>query len=1149
MRYYLVLFILLLVVTLPASAKVPTMLRIVDLRGTIGQPELENWLGSLQGVINRDQQAEPVYLLRNQHDDDMAQVLLAMYGLKKEVYTAGALLAEETPQLTGQVLYSAKQPWSRNVALTAAALANGKVIATADDLGLPTIFDLRDRWDNRRDAYRWAQQQYQTKADKSLLVLAPESGNMLADIISARGLLAVDYSTLQTDEKADLQQLIAQLPANSFILGDIDAPGKYLDAFWALTTMISASNSHFLQASNTANLSCYARFPISRPLYQGRVVGVSSASSSRNLVLIYDGGLASLNGSQSLDHAIGFLTNLMQDKALAGLPVGVEVPTAIADFAPPVYQFLIARQLQSSVEFVAAPNGEGWTLPMALPDASNFLQRSAQAAQKIDIRVASFFDVGDAAAYQTMITKAAGFAWSGSYIYPVAVDSLPDKKGRAPIIINNFTCQPGYSRARNPAELRSLLESLMRYNLPSQVIYLDPYGVTPSMLANMLPEITANFSLLTPSQAAQEWLENSYVSPWLDLKTKWGIKYAKRENPTLKVSTPKSVTTASAADAIPISVQITGRNQVLQARVIYITPDKRMRVAYMQNSGDNNWETTLPPALVGGKLSFSVEVVEQGGVIAAADPNTRPTFWGYGVTTTTPISIDIPVVDTDEDGAEDTLEIYQNSDPRNWDSDGDGLADGYDVDPTKINRDISLLFPAILPPIDLPFISDPGKSRLEFDARLLPAASSMTYHISLKDLPATVGSLRLQSVGKLSIQINNQPAQVIGAANIMSVNELPVTRELMLEKSLDIRLTALDTDCLCYSLRLTNNPEGPYFLPGSIALSPARPPAATPIRITAGVYSPNGIKAIRVNYGISLDALKTMDMALVEGSSGAVFLAEIPGMNNGDILIYNIEATDRKGNFSASPYNAEPIGLVGKMHSVALQGTRDLESGNWNASPIWGSTGRSLASGDGNDHYFFRSRPGKYNVWIQTQPRQRGINITVKKGNAKRLEYTIPAGSADGWYNAGTFSAAGYDKLDVNVTTVGETGFTAYGAIIFTQNNNFRPPLTHAGFDWYNSLLVSGISNGQTITGNVLLKVQPVGNIDEVRVLAKKRNAIPDKIKEFTRAADGRFLLRTFDLPAGEYDIIVTGVKNERDGREITPVPLVTVTLRVTLMK
>lgn len=114
-------------------AVTPTMMRIVDLRGLNGQPELETWLGSLQGLLNRQDDGTLIFMVRSDNDEELASSMVAMYHLQREVLTPGALLDIARPSLTGQVRYDPAQPWTRNIALTTASVADGRVIASADD--------------------------------------------------------------------------------------------------------------------------------------------------------------------------------------------------------------------------------------------------------------------------------------------------------------------------------------------------------------------------------------------------------------------------------------------------------------------------------------------------------------------------------------------------------------------------------------------------------------------------------------------------------------------------------------------------------------------------------------------------------------------------------------------------------------------------------------------------------------------------------------------------------------------------------------------------------------------------------------------------------------------------------------------------------
>ena len=107
-------------------------------------------------------------------------LLVKTYGLKKETFSPGALLEAEKTKLTGQVLYDPAEPWTRNIALTAAAVQPGAVVATDSDLGLKTVLDTRKRWKDRVSAYTWAIDQYVGKANMHSFVLAPESGHLLS---------------------------------------------------------------------------------------------------------------------------------------------------------------------------------------------------------------------------------------------------------------------------------------------------------------------------------------------------------------------------------------------------------------------------------------------------------------------------------------------------------------------------------------------------------------------------------------------------------------------------------------------------------------------------------------------------------------------------------------------------------------------------------------------------------------------------------------------------------------------------------------------------------------------------------------------------------------------------------------------------------
>ena len=1135
MRYCLLVIIALLLPVLTSAATPPTTMQIVDLRGIAGQPELDTWLGSLQGLANRQDSPTIAYLVRNDADAELATAFIRMYHLKKESFTYGAFLAAMKPSLTGQVLYSAAEPWTRDIALTAAAVADGMVIATDADLGLHTVLDLRNRWKDRRAAYAWARKEYGEKVETGTCVLAPESGHLLADLIVSRKLLAVDLSPTDAEENTDLRGIIDGLPAGGRLLGSPDNRcGDPDAALWALLQLFGGQDRTLVPARWSANLSCLARFAISRPILQGRLeAGFGETASS--VVFIYDGG-RNMSGSQSLDYAAQLLPTLLGDPALSNLPVGIEVPEAVLDYAPGLYQLLIARQRMTAAELIAAPNGNGWALPMSLRDPQSYVMQSALSAAAMDLRSLSFFDAGGKEAYGKFLGNLAAAGWQGAFAYPIATDWLADKQARDIRLLPRFAGLVGATRVRTPAELRSVLGKLTN---PFNVVYLDPLGIPPAVLRNYLPEITNGHTLLSPSQALRGITEYYALVVHLRAQQQANVKTPGRKKPTLTVDKPMTTLAAPTADVpIPISVHVAGTAPVLVARLVYTTA-RGVGAADLQDAGNGNWKALIPPTLAGGTVSVYARVIERDGL---------------GMSVSEPLNIEIPIIDSDKDGLEDTMEAYLGTDPHDPDTDHDGLPDGFDPDPLHPNADTANLLPSIFAPTDKPWLADAGASTTDAAGRHVPAGGAVTYRLPLQQMPAAPGAVHLITVGTGTAALNaNAPVALTKSVDTLAVTDVPVTTEQMAGKELTVKLTAGDAPLVVFSLTLINNPKGPYLSP--VSLSPPTPPAGEPIVATATVYTKNTLKSVRLRYGPDLAHLKTLEMGHLEDTAGAVFAETIPPQEGGTFLLYGVEAEDTEGNLSAGPFQVVPVGISHRP-SITLVGSRDLR-GSWNATPIWGSYGRSLVKGSGEDRVRLYPRIARHYLWLLAQPTERAIrvkavrNATLTTDEAVLMDKTVAAGNGSGWYRLGyvDYRFETTYGIDITVTPVGDEGLCAYGMLVMTQDEFFQPPLANAGIDWFNTLTVSGISNGDAVKDAIRLKVLPTGNIDVIHVTAKQRKAYADTFiledLEFKKQPDGRYLLSAREMPPGEYDVTAQGLKLVKVNGQTKTFPIVTVTVHV----
>lgn len=1114
-----------------AAPAAPTALRVVDVRWIEGQPELETWLGSLQGALNRRADQVPVFMLRTATDAEWVHTLVRTYGLKTETFTPKSFLDVIKPVIKGQILYDPAKPWSRNAALTAAACTEELRIVTDTDLGLPTTLDLRTRWTNRRDAYAWARETYGKQVAPESCVFAPESGHLLADMIVARKLLAVDYAPTEAEETTTLKALLKEYPAGSRLYGEPDDRcGNLETALWQLTALLHEGGQRLVPVRMTANLSCYARFPVTRPL-QPWLEEATPKDGDNTLVIIYDAGSPLFDGSQSLDAGVNFLFGLLGDPALADLPVGLQVPLPLIDEAPAVYQALVARQRFTAAEFVAAPNGNGWALPMLVADPTPYLAESGAQAQRMGIQVSTLHDVGGKEGYERAQQGLAQAGFRGICVHPLATASIADKQPRIDAVYPGCAVLVSEARVSTPAELRAALKSMKR---PFQILYADPFGLPPATLRAMLPEIAETRSVLAPSQALRAMEESASVMPFLLAKLAARPKAIPKRDPAkLRVGKPTtSLANPTTADAIPISVTAQGSN-VLVARLIVTTPHGRVGTVDLRLS-DGAWKATLPPLLIGGETTIRARFVDKTG---------------FGVALSEPLILTLPIVDGDRDGAEDTLEAYQMSDPANPDTDEDGLPDGLDPQPLRPDRAISSYGLPIDPPCEGAILTEAGKSTTEEGCRLMPANESVTYTLPLAEIPAPGTVLRLITVGPGTVALNGgAPATLEARKDTLMTTVLPLGADLRKGGTLTVKLTAGAEPLRLCSLRLTANPEGPYILP--ITLTPAHPPAGMPITVSVTVYDPDGVKAVRARYGTSLTALQSVELKPVEGGGGVIFTGEIPAQQSGNMLLYGVEAEDDKGNRSASPWLLEPVGHTRK-HTLPFHSTREFK-GAWENRPLWGRYGRALLDGAGIDKAEARLRPGTYYVWIQGAPRQRGLAVAVFTNNLlgspskTLLSATVPAGSADGWVKLGNFRNDEDLKLvNITVTPVGAKGFCAYGMLVLTQDAAFNPPVATAPLDWYNSITIRGLKDGQVITGDAITcTLFLTGNIDDVHLAATSVN---DSTKEypFAKQRDGSYALSTRILPAGEYKITGAGYKRASKNNQTGIIVLVSATLKV----
>jgi hypothetical protein len=750
----------------------------------------------------------------------------------------------------------------------------------------------------------------------------------------------------------------------------------------------------------------------------------------------------------------------------------------------------------------------------------------------MDLDATALVGVGGAWPELPAVLAAAAGPWHGAFLHPGA-GALPAWTATPQPPLATFPVLMAPRVIHTVAEFRAALS----LRGPVQVLILDPQGVPPSTVAALMAEITYKHSLATPAQALRAAREFAAVGPFLQAQAAAGTKRPARRKPTLAVAAP----TAGALEPgrpISVSVRYTGDAGVLLARAVFQEPGGRIGAVDLREERAGVLTGTLPPLLQGGAVSLRARVVENGG---------------FGVTITPPAALAMPGKDSDNDTLDDAMETWLGSDPHSQDSDADGLPDPLDGAPAEVDRDVNAYYPEITPPGDAAVLTSAGASTPAAHARVIPPNTTVTYRLPLRDLPAGFATLRLTTAGPGTVSVNGAAAVPLAAAgSARAITDLPLKG--VTGPACTVTLAAGATPVRVYALGLVTNPDGPFIR--ALTLTPATPPANTPIAVRVVVFSPAGVDAVRLRYGPSLDGLRTLELTAEKDSGGVVFTGTIPPQT-GASLVYGVVAKDKADRIAAGPFRAVPVGKT-RGYTLALLGGRDL-FGNWEPDPIWGF-GRSLTVGSAVDERERASlRPGKYTVWLLALPRERGLAVKVSTPGSwteKRetlLEASVPAGAPDGWHKMGAFTVPDETRrLGIAVAPVGEQGFCAYGEVVLTQDPDFVPPLAHAGLDWYNTLRITGLTDGDTVAGDLACAVPVTGNIDSVDVTAemKRGGAIADtRTYHFTQTEPGKYRLSTKDLQPGLYAIKAAGYRVTTEKGVRTPTELLSATIMVTLTK
>ncbi len=655
----------------PVSRAQPGEVLLVDV--SAAAPDEHLLAVTLQGLANRHSDGPRVFLLTGTRDGEWLDYCLRFMPRATRPIDVQQLLDILKPEIAGQILYDPQEPSTINIATTAAGLRQAAVSST--DLGLPTLLDLRGRWQSAAEAERWAVASLLPACDHSKAALLPADAFALRDFVVQEQMFAVSLPESPEDEA--FQSVLFHLTPGAALYGE--APVELRPAL--------SRASHFLvPASEAANLSFLSRVETGMPLHQ--YVGHLEPLAPRFLTLVFD--------CSDLDFAINDMPALWEHPARGSLPLGWAVPAALfTPAAPAAHRYYADAYLSGTDQFILGPTGAG-ALDLSLATAPyTFFRATARARAGLDTTASLYAVRSEADLGAELVRFAAETGMRGVFVVgapqlrPVLLDGIPALA------------------APRVASAAEAVDYLNRIPLDRRcaALLLDPRRMTPGDAAHIAAHVSGRFVIVPPAEMMELMRELSLPQqPGPAAVSIGSVRYPDPAEPTAPV---------------PISVLIEAPGGLLSASAVYRRAGHPLAFAEPVVLTQRGYAAELPPLRPGGVIELSIRARDLAG----------RTAWSPSW------SLSVAREDSDGDGLADAEEAFVLTENDNADTDGDGLVDGLDARPLHCDRVQATYLGPIRPPSDLPYLPEPGESSTGAEGRLLQPGQTCLYWLPVALLP------------------------------------------------------------------------------------------------------------------------------------------------------------------------------------------------------------------------------------------------------------------------------------------------------------------------------------------------------------------------------------------------------------------------------
>jgi hypothetical protein len=994
---------------------------------------------SIQGIANRSPDNPRVFLLTNDWDEDWLWYCLRIAPREAADVTPDELYSRLKDLVKGQVLYDPASPYLLDLATTAAGLRD--LVISDVDLGLPTLFDLRQRFHSAKEAYDWAVANLLPECDRSAAALLPPSSLAMRDLAIARRLFT--FSVPDSPQDETFQSVLFHLPPGAAVYGSAtpatlrSSEASSLRSTGELRAQLSSASHFLVPAGQAANLSFLSGLESGQAQYQ--YLSYLEAIAPRYLTLILD--------CSDLDLCLDEMPRLWEAPQRGALPLGWAIPAALAEVASPVAHRYYADAYWSGMDqFVFGASGAG-QLDLSVATAPYAFYRSTQKARSaLDIDAclfdaSGFSESGPSATLRAGLGEQLGLFASETGMRGFFLTGVADA---APMVLHGAAVLA----APRVASAEEAVTYLNRIPLERRcaALVLDARSLGPADAEHIAAHVADRYVLVPPGEMVE--LMREIALP--EAEGAGGVAISSVDYTEQPVP--------DAPVAVAATAQPTG--ELYSVQVVYRPAASPVAFSRVLLPGAGGFSTAIPPLRQGGQFELRLRARDTAG----------RTTWSPAWT------LSVPREDADSDGLSDAEEAYLLTDATSPDTDGDGLADANDPAPLQFDRFPVVYAGPIAPPDDAPYLPEPGRSTAGSEGRAVEPGDACLYWLPVVATPPDAAMVvSLDASGPAIVAVGTQPGQLreqfTGVLSADWYSQL-LPREAEATGAF-VRLSCpqeAGAPLLVRSIALVSPRDAPSVF--RVSAFPPHPGPEQAITVSAVAFSPRGVEQVGLAYRVNAGG--TIIVPMAQRAKMQTYEARIPSLENRDELEYWIVATDKEGDRSVTVPAPLPIGGRGR-EVIALLARRDFVGG-WASSPDWDDQAR-LAPGSGAvDYAYVELAEGTYTVWILAGGRGQGIDVYVKDSKIGSIDPRLP----DGWQRLGRVRIeAGRTRIQLVAQTEPEAPTGAaprYAAVIITADSSFSPPAGRV-LDIHNAIALLFPAPEQTLSGTVELVATGAGNI------------------------------------------------------------------------